>query len=88
MRFRLVRWIGASLRWMKPKSQESRHRNLTCVKAQVAISSAMTGTPVENTLLDFWNIMDFVEPGLLGGKQEFAKRFKVQADDVTMLKAA
>jgi SNF2 family DNA or RNA helicase len=56
------------------------------MKSQFRI--AMTGTPVENTLLDFWNIMDFVEPGLLGGKQEFAKRFKVQADDAAMLKAA
>lgn len=56
------------------------------LKAQFRI--AMTGTPVENTLVDFWNIMDFVEPGLLGGKQEFAKRFKVQADDATMLAAA
>ena len=56
------------------------------LKSQFRI--AMTGTPVENTLVDFWNIMDFVEPGLLGGKQEFAKRFKVQADDATMLAAA
>lgn len=56
------------------------------LKAQFRI--AMTGTPVENSLLDFWNIMDFVEPGLLGGKQEFAKRFKIEADDATMLAAA
>jgi len=56
------------------------------LKSQFRI--AMTGTPVENTLIDFWNIMDFVEPGLLGGKQEFAKRFKVQSDDATMLAAA
>ena len=56
------------------------------LKAQFRI--AITGTPVENTLVDFWNIMDFVEPGLLGGKQEFVKRFKVQSDDVTMLAAA
>jgi len=43
---------------------------------------------VENTLVDFCNILDFVELGLLGGKQEFAKRLKVQASDITMLAEA
>lgn len=33
---------------------------------------AMTGTPVENTLIDIWCIMDFAVPGLLGSGKEFA----------------
>ncbi len=32
---------------------------------------AMTGTPVENTYLDLWCIMDFAIPGLLGNSKEF-----------------
>lgn len=31
----------------------------------------MTGTPVENGLLDLWSLADFAIPGLLGSRQEF-----------------
>lgn len=37
---------------------------------------AMTGTPVENTLVDLWCIMDFSIPGLLGNAREFAKLYQ------------
>ncbi|MFN8298430.1 MAG: SNF2-related protein [Chitinophagales bacterium] len=37
---------------------------------------AMTGTPVENTLIDLWCIMDFSVPGLLGNAKDFAKEFQ------------
>lgn len=37
---------------------------------------AMTGTPVENTLVDLWCIMDFSLPGLLGNCREFAKKYQ------------
>ncbi|MCF8448191.1 MAG: restriction endonuclease [Bacteroidia bacterium] len=37
---------------------------------------AMTGTPVENTLVDIWCIMDFAVPGLLGNAKDFAKEFQ------------
>lgn len=31
----------------------------------------MTGTPVENTLLDLWSLADFAIPGLLGSRRDF-----------------
>ncbi len=37
---------------------------------------AMTGTPVENSLVDLWCIMDFAVPGLLGNAREFAKDYQ------------
>ncbi len=37
---------------------------------------ALTGTPVENGLIEFWCIMDFVRPGLLGSWKEFRDRFE------------
>lgn len=37
---------------------------------------AMTGTPVENSLLDLWCIMDFCVPGLLGNAKSFAARYQ------------
>lgn len=35
----------------------------------------MTGTPIENTLLDLWSLMDFAIPGLLGDQKEFERRY-------------
>lgn len=37
---------------------------------------AMTGTPVENGLIEFWSIMDRVHPGLLGGWSDFRTEFE------------
>lgn len=37
---------------------------------------AMTGTPVENTLVDIWCLMDFAVPGLLGNAKDFAKEYQ------------
>lgn len=37
---------------------------------------AMTGTPVENSLLDLWCIMDFCVPGLLESAKAFAAKYQ------------
>lgn len=37
---------------------------------------ALTGTPVENSVLDIWSISDFVCPGYLGGREEFKERYE------------
>ena len=36
---------------------------------------ALTGTPVENRLGELWSILDFLNPGYLGAKQFFQRRF-------------
>ncbi|HEY6794717.1 MAG TPA: DEAD/DEAH box helicase [Kineosporiaceae bacterium] len=38
---------------------------------------AVTGTPVENRLADLWSIMEFANPGLLGGAAAFRERYAV-----------
>jgi HJR/Mrr/RecB family endonuclease/superfamily II DNA or RNA helicase len=37
---------------------------------------ACTGTPVENSLADLWCLFDFVQPGLLGGLEEFGRTYR------------
>jgi len=37
----------------------------------------LTGTPLENSVLDLWSIFDFLMPGYLGGAQEFRERYEV-----------
>ena len=36
---------------------------------------ALTGTPVENRLAELWSIMRFLNPGYLGSRKEFRRRF-------------
>lgn len=43
---------------------------------------ALTGTPLENRLLDLWSIMDFVQPGYLGSQTEFTQQYEPKGDDV------
>lgn len=43
------------------------------IQAQFRI--ALTGTPVENRLTELWSIMDFLNPGYLGPKNFFQRRF-------------
>ncbi|WP_319419744.1 DEAD/DEAH box helicase [Pleurocapsa sp. FMAR1] len=38
---------------------------------------ALTGTPVENRLTELWSILDFLNPGFLGNRNFFQKRFAV-----------
>jgi superfamily II DNA or RNA helicase len=38
---------------------------------------AMTGTPVENHLGDLWSIFHFINPGLLGGWEEFRRIYSL-----------
>lgn len=37
---------------------------------------ACTGTPVENTLIDLWCLFDFIQPGLLGGLNQFGREYQ------------
>jgi SNF2 family DNA or RNA helicase len=38
---------------------------------------ALTGTPVENRLLDLWSIFNFLNPGYLGTQTQFRKQFEI-----------
>ena len=37
---------------------------------------ALTGTPVENGLIEFWCIMDFVRPGLISSWRDFRNEYE------------
>ena len=42
---------------------------------------AMTGTPVENRLMEYWSIFSIVQPGLLGTAQQFRRRFALPIEE-------
>lgn len=49
---------------------------------------AISGTPIENSLGELWSIFDFIMPGYLGVRQQFAIRYEkpiMQADESASL---
>ena len=55
-----------------PKAQVT--RAVKCLDADVRL--ALTGTPIENRLAELWSIFDFLMPGYLGTRDQFAKRYE------------
>jgi superfamily II DNA or RNA helicase len=49
---------------------------------------ALTGTPIENRLLDLWSILAFAMPGALGNRAHFLKRFNAQDDPLARRRLA
>ena len=47
---------------------------------------ALTGTPIENRLSDFWSLFDFLAPGLLKSQQTFSQRLKQGTTFVSSLR--
>lgn len=54
------------------------------IKAKVKF--ALTGTPIENNLLELWSIFDFVMPGYLYNKNRFQERFVGTREGTVALK--
>jgi superfamily II DNA or RNA helicase len=42
---------------------------------------ALTGTPLENRLLDLWSIVDFVQPGYLGTQDQFGEIYEPRGEN-------
>jgi SNF2 family DNA or RNA helicase len=49
---------------------------------------ALTGTPLENRLLDLWSIMDFAQPGYLNTQSDFIQKYEPNNADAVALQIA
>lgn len=57
-------------------------RRTHVLKAQNAnFKIACTATPIENSLIDLWSLVDFCKPGLLGSLSEFKNNYVKRAHD-------
>jgi SNF2 family DNA or RNA helicase len=61
----------------------NRRRAVAQIPRQRAIP--VTGTPVENHLLDLWSLVDIAVPGLLGSEAQFATAFPDTSESAELL---
>ncbi len=50
-------------------------RTLSIKNIKAKYRLALTGTPIENSISEFWSIFDFLMPGFLGSHSHFKKKF-------------
>ncbi len=63
--------------------QASMTREVKKIKARTKI--ALTGTPIENSVLELWSIFDFIMPGYLNSIMKFKEKFGIKDfDDASM----
>ncbi|HEY2573822.1 MAG TPA: DEAD/DEAH box helicase, partial [Verrucomicrobiaceae bacterium] len=76
-----VNWLAAIL----DEGQQIKNPNSKVAKAARQIHAenrlVLTGTPLENRLLDLWSLMSFSTPGALGDRAYFQKHFDRRKDD-------
>ena len=86
-----------AVRWSQVILDEAQAiKNPTTARAQAAFALdaesrvVLTGTPVENRMLDLWSIFHFLNRGLLGTSKEFKARFvrPIEADSDKRARAA
>ncbi|MEQ1859587.1 MAG: DEAD/DEAH box helicase [Chthoniobacteraceae bacterium] len=73
-------WLAAILDEAQAiKNPESQTAKIAW-KLKTSHRLALSGTPIENRLLDLWSIMHFAMPGALGPRAQFSKTFDQRAD--------
>jgi SNF2 family DNA or RNA helicase len=85
----------ASVPWLAAILDEAQYiKNPDSQTAQVARSLkaehrlALTGTPIENRLLDLWSIFGFAMAGALGNRAHFRRRFDAKDDPLARRRLA
>jgi superfamily II DNA or RNA helicase len=73
--FGAVEWAGVVLDEAQNIKNPGTHQSRAARALAAGFRVALTGTPVENHVGDLWAIMDFLNPGLLGGPGAFRETF-------------
>lgn len=53
-------------------------KSVKSIKSTVKV--ALTGTPIENSILELWSIFDYIMPGFLSSKNKFKEKYKMGED--------
>lgn len=83
-----VSWLGVVLdegQYIKnPNSQTAQIAR--SLRAQYRL--VLSGTPIENRLLDLWSLMAFTMPGVLGNRASFARLYDAKGDPLARQRLA
>ncbi len=75
-----IKWLTVIL----DEGQQIKNPDSKAAKAARELNSTnrlvLTGTPIENRLMDMWSLMAFAMPGVLGTRAYFKKRFDKRKD--------
>lgn len=69
--FASIDWSVVVLDEAQEIKEKASHKSTVTKGLKADFRIACTGTPVENSLMDLWNIFDFLQPNLLGTSSEF-----------------
>ncbi|MEM7248483.1 MAG: SNF2-related protein [Acidobacteriota bacterium] len=84
-----INWLAVVL----DEGQQIKNPDSKAAKASQALTAqnrlVLTGTPIENRLMDIWSLMAFAMPGILGDRRYFREKFdrRKDADSHTRLAA-
>jgi SNF2 family DNA or RNA helicase len=70
-----VSWQGIIVDEAQNIKNAETKQSQTVRQLQANFRIALTGTPVENRLSELWSILDFLNPGYLGARNFFQRRF-------------
>jgi SNF2 family DNA or RNA helicase len=72
-----VSWQGVVLDEAQNIKNADAKQSQAARQLETQFRIALTGTPVENRLSELWSILDFLNPGYLGPKNFFQRRFAI-----------
>ena len=76
-----MKWLGIIL----DEGQQIKNPDSKAAKSARALEGqnrlVLTGTPIENRLLDVWSLMSFAMPGILGDRKYFREHFDRRKDN-------
>lgn len=75
--FEGIKWQGIVLDEAQNIKNAEAKQSQAVRQIEASFRIALTGTPVENRLQELWSILDFLNPGFLGNRNFFQRRFAV-----------
>ncbi len=75
-----ISWQGVVLDEAQNIKNPEAKQSQAVRRLQAKFRIAMTGTPLENRLAELWSILDFLNPGYLGPRNFFQRRFAIPVE--------
>ncbi|MEG4278284.1 DEAD/DEAH box helicase [Microcoleus sp. MON1_C1] len=75
--FQAIKWQGLVLDEAQNIKNSEAKQSQAVRQIEASFRIALTGTPVENRLQELWSILEFLNPGYLGPRNFFQRRFAI-----------